>query len=145
MMFKPPFVKCLSSLLIGLAPAWAPAASLEDAKGLWLTAEKDAVLEFKPCANKASALCGHIAWDKDAGNSSNNCGMQIAQLERYADDGWRDGWVYDPRDRKKYKGVIRVKGGELHIRAFVGAEILGQTEQMTRVTALPASPVCKKS
>jgi uncharacterized protein (DUF2147 family) len=71
--------------------------------------------------------------------------MQIAQLERFDKEAWRDGWLYDPRDKKKYKGVLRVKEGELHMRAFVGTEVLGQTEQMTRVETLPSSPTCKKS
>lgn len=135
----------LSSLLIGLLSSSAQAFSPDDAKGMWLTAEKDGVIEFMPCANKPSALCGHVVWDKDAGSPNDTCGLQIAQLERFEKDGWRDGWLYDPRDKKKYKGVVRVKEGELHMRAFVGAEILGQTEQMVRVSTLPLSPVCKKS
>jgi uncharacterized protein (DUF2147 family) len=131
--------------LIGLLASTAQASSPDDAKGLWLTAEKDGVIEFQPCTKKPSALCGHVVWDKDAGAPNDTCGLQIAQLERFEKDGWRDGWLYDPRDKKKYKGVVRVKEGELHMRAFVGAEILGQTEQMVRVTTLPLSPVCKKS
>jgi uncharacterized protein (DUF2147 family) len=121
----------------------AAAAGPDDAKGLWQTAEKDAVIEFKPCADRPAALCGRIVWDKDAGTPADTCGVLIAQLERYDNDAWRDGWVYDPRDKKKYKGVLRVKSGDLHIRAFVGVEVLGQTEQLKRVAALPDTPVCK--
>lgn len=135
-------------LLLALAAAAAAAgpavaASPDDARGLWLTAEKDAVIEFKSCADRASALCGTIVWDKDAGTPVDTCGVRIAQLERYENEAWRDGWVYDPRDKKKYKGAVRVKEGVLNVRAFIGAEILGQTEQMTRVQALPATPQCK--
>lgn len=130
---------CLSALALPAVLAAGP----EDAKGLWLTAEKDAVIEFKPCADKASALCGHIVWDKDAGTPADTCGVRIAQLDRYDNEAWRDGWVYDPRDKKKYKGALRVKQEVLHIRAFIGAEILGQTEQLSRVQALPAVPACK--
>lgn len=133
---------CAAALLMA-GPARA--AGPDDAKGLWLTAEKDAVLEFKPCAAKPSALCGVIVWDKDAGTPKEGCGLQIAQLERFDKEAWREGWVFDPRDNKKYKGVLRVRDGDLHIRAFVGAEVLGQTEQLTRVSALPEAPVCKKS
>ncbi|HEY8880364.1 MAG TPA: DUF2147 domain-containing protein [Roseateles sp.] len=130
--------------LLALGPALpAFAAGQEDAKGLWLTAEKDAVIEFKACADKPAALCGHIVWDKDAGKSNDTCGVQIARLERYENEAWRDGWVFDPRDGKKYKGALRVKSGDVHLRAYVGTEILGQTEQLKRVPALPASPVCK--
>ena len=38
---------------------------------------------------------------------------------------------------------MRTKGGDLYIRAFVGVEVLGQTEQLKRVTAVPATPACK--
>lgn len=124
-------------------PGLSLAAGPDDAKGLWLSADGGAVIEFKPCADKPGALCGRIVWDKDAGKANDTCGIQIAQLERYDNEAWREGWVYDPRDRKKYKGALRVKEGDLFVRAFIGTEILGQTEQMKRVAALPASPVCK--
>jgi len=119
------------------------AAGPEDAKGLWLTAEQDAVIAFMPCADRAAALCGTIVWDKDAGTPTDTCGLRIAQLERHDGEAWRDGWVYDPRDKKKYKGAIRVKGGQLNIRAYIGTEILGQTEILTRVQSLPPTPSCK--
>ncbi len=134
-----------ATLLAGLLSAPAAAAGPDDAKGRWLTAEKDGVIEFRPCDDKPTTLCGRIVWDKDAGGSKDNCGLLIAQFNRYEGDGWREGWVFDPRDNKKYKGVLRVKGGDVHLRAFVGSEVLGQTEQMTRVDALPASPTCSKS
>ncbi len=136
-----PLLRAAFVLATLVPPAWA--AGPDEAKGLWMGAEKDAVVEFKPCADAATALCGHIVWDKDAGQAKDTCGVQIARLEHYQNDAWRDGWVYDPRDGKKYKGALRVKSGELHIRAFLGTEILGQTEQLQRVAALPAAPVCK--
>jgi len=138
--------RAMLSLFPLLTLAWlAPAhAGQDDAKGLWLSADKAAVIEFKPCADSSGALCGTIVWDKDAGTPADTCGIRIAQLERYENDAWRDGWVYDPRDKKKYKGTVRVKGGDLFVRAFVGVEVLGQTEQLTRVTALPAAPACKR-
>lgn len=121
----------------------ALAAGAEEAQGLWLTAAQDAVLEFKPCADQPAALCGRIVWDKDAGTPADTCGIQVARLARFDNGAWRDGWAYDPRDKKKYKSVVRVKDGDLFIRAFIGVEILGQTEQLKRVSALPATPVCK--
>lgn len=139
-------MKLIHSTVYALAASAAiqvHAASPTDVQGLWLTAAKDAVIDFAPCADKTGALCGRIVWDKDAGTATDTCGVVIAQLDRYDDGAWRDGWVYDPRDKKKYKGVVRVKSGELHIRAYVGVEILGQTEQLTRVATLPTTPTCK--
>ncbi len=120
----------------------AQATGPEDAKGLWVTAAHDAVLQFAPCVERADALCGTVVWDKDAGSQTDTCGVRIAQLNRYDNRAWRDGWVYDPRDGKKYKGAVRTKGDELRIRAFIGVEILGQTETLTRVSTTPATPVC---
>jgi uncharacterized protein (DUF2147 family) len=133
----------LATLAVSCA-GQAFAATSDEAKGLWLSADKDAVIEFKACADRADALCGRIVWDKDAGTPADTCGVQIAQLNHYENDAWRDGWVYDPRDKKNYKGVIRVKGGVLKVRAFIGVEVLGETEEMTRTAAIPSTPVCKK-
>lgn len=139
-------MKTLIRLLAFLG--WSLAASAQTAgpdgaKGLWMTGERDAVIRFAPCTDVPTALCGTIVWDKDAGTPASTCNVRIAQLARYADDAWRDGWVFDPRENKKYKGAVRAKGDELRIRAFVGVEVLGQTEQLQRVAALPAAPVCE--
>lgn len=132
----------LAAIVAVLSAGPARAAMPDDAKGRWLTAEKDGVIEFKPCDDRPAALCGRIVWDKDAGGPKDSCGLLIAQFQRFDADAWRDGWVFDPRDNKKYKGVLRVKEGDIHLRAYVGSEVLGQTEQMTRVEQLPATPAC---
>jgi len=121
------------------------AASADDAKGLWVTAQKDAVIEFKICSDRPGALCGQIVWDKDAGTPADTCGVRIAQLDKYNQDkdAWRDGWIYDPRDKKTYKGVIRVKDKTLNMRAYIGVEVLGETEELIRVDSMPAHPTCK--
>jgi uncharacterized protein (DUF2147 family) len=121
----------------------AVASGAEDATGLWMTSVKDAVIEFKPCAERPDALCGRIVWDKDAGTPLGNCGLQIAQLNRYENDAWRNGWIYDPRDKKNYKGVIRVKDRIMTMRAFIGVEVLGESEELMRTDSLPSTPVCK--
>lgn len=121
----------------------AQAAGPDDAKGLWITPEKDAVIRFAPCADAPGALCGTIVWDKDAGTPASTCNVRVAQLGRYEKEAWREGWVYDPRENKKYKGVVRANADELRIRAFVGVEVLGQTEQLKRVPALPVAPSCE--
>lgn len=142
--------RIVKTLVPLLSAAWllaalpVAAAGPDAAKGLWMTAQNDAVIAFAPCADAATALCGRIVWDKDAGTPADTCGTLIARLERHADGAWRDGWVHDPRTGKNYKGAVRVKSGELHIRAFIGAEVLGQTEILKAVTALPAAPVCAR-
>ncbi len=112
-----------------------------DAKGLWLSADKGAVIEFKDCSDPAGALCATIVWDKDAGTPLDTCGLMIAKLKKYDDEAWRDGWVHDPRTKKNYKATVRVNKDTLALRAYIGAEILGETEEMSRVATLPAG--CK--
>jgi uncharacterized protein (DUF2147 family) len=126
-------------VLVYLLTIFSPvfAGMVDDAKGLWLTAEKDAVIEFNACPERSDSLCGRIVWAIDGGTPTDSCGIQIAQLNSYAKNAWRDGWVYDPRSQKNYKATIRVKGETLKIRAFIGAEILGETELLTRTHSLP--------
>jgi uncharacterized protein (DUF2147 family) len=115
--------------------------SPEQAKGLWLSGDKAAVIEFAPCLDAKTALCGIIVWDKDAGTPKDDCGLMVAKLKEWNDEAWRNGWVHDPRSNKNYKAVVRVKNDVLHMRAFIGTELLGETEEMTRVTSIPAG--CK--
>lgn len=55
-----------AALLLPLAVCWvksAGAATPDEAKDLWPTAEKDAVIDFKDCAGRSGSLCGGIVWD----------------------------------------------------------------------------------
>ena len=125
------------ALLLAPAPG-ALAASPQDAQGLWLSGDKAAVIQFAPCdAGGTAALCGRIVWDKDAGTPQDACGVQIAQLRQWDGSAWRNGWVHDPRTGKNYKGALRVKGDTLALRAYIGTEMLGETEEMARVATLP--------
>jgi uncharacterized protein (DUF2147 family) len=133
----------LTSLLALTTSTCARAASPDDVKGLWPSSDGDAVIEFEPCPEAQTALCGTIVWDKDAGTSADSCGIRIAKLQTYDDGAWRNGWVYDPRNNKHYKGAVRADGETIAIRAFIGTEILGETETLSRVHTLPATPVCK--
>ncbi|KTC24146.1 hypothetical protein AO391_13955 [Pseudomonas marginalis ICMP 9505] len=130
------------SLALACSSIGYAAAGPQEAKGLWLTSEKDAVVKVDDCVDKPGALCGKVVWVKDMASTTSDCGVQIMQLDRFDQEAWRDGWVFDPRDHKKYKGVVRVKEGLLNVRAFVGTEILGKTEQLERVASLPPAPVC---
>lgn len=118
--------------------AVAQAATPTDAKGLWRSADQRAVIAFAPCKDNAAHLCGTIAWDADVGTPADTCGVVIARLKRFEDEAWRDGWAYDPRSKKHYKAVLRVQGDTLKLRAFIGTELLGDTEEMKRVSSLPA-------
>ncbi|MDE2429509.1 MAG: DUF2147 domain-containing protein [Burkholderiales bacterium] len=139
------FLSISSMLLAGMHAQNCWAKSQTDAQGFWLSADKAAVIEFKECTDAAGSICGKIVWDKDAGTSKDACGVLIAKLARYDNDAWKNGWVFDPRTGKYYKGTVRVKGEKneiLAMRAFIGTELLGETEEMTRVSSV--QPGCKK-
>lgn len=145
MMMRLPIVGLVTAVTALLTGSAACAAQTppgpSDAKGLWLSADKGAVIEFKDCTDPAGALCATIVWDKDAGTPLDTCGLMIAKLKKYDDEAWRDGWVHDPRTKKNYKATVRVNKDTLSLRAYIGAEILGETEEMSRVATLPAG--CK--
>ena len=129
-----------TALLCSLALS-THASQGDAAKGLWLSGDKAAVIEFKDCPDAAGSLCGVIVWDKDAGTAADACGTTIAKLKRFDGEAWRDGWAYDPRTKKYYKASLRTEKDSLLLRAFIGVEILGETEEMTKVASLPAG--CK--
>ena len=136
---------CTALTLTSVSTLTWSAPTPNDAKGLWLSGDKGAVIEFKDCPDAAGSLCATIVWDKDAGTPLDTCGLLISKLKRYDDEAWRDGWVFDPRSKKHYKAAVRVnkdsKPETLLMRAYIGTEILGETEEMTRVSSLPAG--CK--
>lgn len=131
----------LATICLLLSSQVQAATNAEQAKGLWLSADKAAVIEFAACSDLPSALCGKIVWDKEAGTANDDCGLLVAKLKDWNDEAWRNGWIFDPRSKKNYKGVIRIKDNVMHMRAFIGTELLGETEEMTRVTSIP--PGCK--
>ncbi|WP_374255719.1 DUF2147 domain-containing protein [Aquabacterium sp.] len=127
--------------LIGMVATAHAAIPGDEAKGLWLSGDKAAIIEFKECSDVAGALCGTIVWDKDAGTPADACGTTIAKLKRYDGEAWREGWAFDPRTKKYYKATVRTEKSSLLLRAFVGVELLGETEEMTRASSIPAG--CK--
>ena len=70
-----------AALVAALAAAPALAAGPDDAKGLWMTAEKDGVMRFASCPDKAGALCGTLVWEDDAGTPGDHCGVRIVELD----------------------------------------------------------------
>jgi len=126
----------------------APSVVLaEDAVGLWETGESH--MEIYECGDR---ICGRIAalddpLDEDGNErlDKNNpdpalrsrpiIGMDIiVGLVRTGKKKWEDGTIYDPRDGKTYKCVIKLKrDGSLKVRGYIGTPLLGKTVVWTRV------------
>jgi uncharacterized protein (DUF2147 family) len=111
----------------------APAQAAEPVTGRWTTAEKDAVVLVAPCGK---ALCGTIERfivappqgldQRDVNNPDPALRKRrllgLPVLSGFAADGevWR-GRIYDPKNGKSYRSVIRRTGpGTLEVKGCVG-------------------------
>ena len=127
--------------------AVATSALAEDIVGLWDAGESH--VEIYSCGE---LLCGRIAkldepLDEDGKEKldTNNpetalrsrtlLGMDlIAGFSRAGKRKWEDGTIYDPRDGKTYKCVMKLqRDGTLKVRGYVGVPLLGKTVVWTRV------------
>ena len=138
----------LSRLVIGAVLVHAASAAFaEDILGLWDTGESR--VEIYACGD---LLCGRIAeldepLDKNgkpkldtenpdvALRSRPILGMDlISGFSRAGKRKWEDGTIYDPRDGKTYKCVMKLKrDGTLKVRGYVGVSLFGKTVEWTRV------------
>lgn len=125
----------------------AAAARAETPLGVWDAGESH--IEIYHCDE---LLCGRIVAldepldeDGNAELDDNNpdpalrnrpiLGMDlIAGFSRKSDRRWVKGTIYDPRDGKTYKCVMKLqRDGTLKVRGYVGIPLLGKTVEWTRV------------
>jgi len=116
-----------------LVTAAIPALASEPVTGRWVTAEKDGVILIAPCGK---SLCGTIDRflvpppqgldQRDINNPDAKLrtrkllGMPI--LSGFTADGdvWR-GRIYDPKNGKSYRSIIRRKGANvLEVKGCIG-------------------------
>jgi uncharacterized protein (DUF2147 family) len=137
-------------LIAGLAATAQAQESADDFVGFWKTAQGDGIVQLERCPMykfaPPTALCGTIVWDAEVNNphrtSPLDCNRKVFEATRYEAGVWKGGWAFDTRARKFYSVKLRMKGGDLSVRAFVGSEMNGQTETFTRVEAVP--PGCEQ-
>ena len=140
--------QALSRLVVAAVLAVATTSAFaEDILGLWDAGESN--VEIYSCGD---LLCGRIAEldepldeDGNAKLDKNNpdpalqsrplLGMDlIAGFSRAGKRKWEDGTIYDPRDGKTYKCVMKLqRDGTLKVRGYVGVPLLGKTVVWTRV------------
>ena len=142
----PAISKLAFAAALGMVAAVSAFAE-EDIRGLWETGESH--VEIYSCGE---LLCGRIEeldepLDEDGKPKldKNNpepslqsrpiLGMDlIAGFSRSGKRKWEDGTIYDPRDGKTYKCVIKLqRNGSLKVRGYVGVPLLGKTVVWTRV------------
>lgn len=137
-----------------LAVGWSGAVLAEppqrawDFTGLWESADKNSVVSAHRCGLADQSLCLRIAWIPDPGWDTENrqrqlrirplCQLEIARYERFDDDKWQQGSVYDPVGGRNYDSSLRLRDGRLMLRAFIKTELFGETEVFSRIAAIPA-------
>ena len=128
-MTKGTLLLALGALIV----AASPALGSEPVTGRWVTAEKDGVILIAPCGK---SLCGTIDRflvpppqgldQRDVNNPDAKLrtrkllGMPI--LSGFTADGdvWR-GRIYDPKNGKSYRSIIRRKGANvLEVKGCIG-------------------------
>lgn len=139
---------CTAAMLAaaGMAgPAWAQEGA-DEFVGYWKTAEGDGIVQLKRCPlfknAPPTALCGVVVWDAEVSNptrkSALDCNRKVFEASKFDGTAWSEGWAFDTRKRKFYSAKLRLKGGYLHMRAYVGTEVNGETEIFTRVAEVPS-------
>ncbi len=138
-------------LWIGCALAvWATgptalASSPHDVFGLFLTEERNSVIEVAPCGD---SVCGKVVWlNPDALNEGetpeqarSKAGEKIlglSMLQGFARTGsdWRNGTIYDPGKDKTYASRLkRQADGTLEVKGCIA--FLCQTQIWTAVASL---------
>lgn len=109
-----------------------PAQAAVSVSGLWLTTEKDSVVEIAPCG---AALCGRIVRilkpnpngpPRDTNNPNPALRAQpiqgLAILTGFKDAGknW-EGTAYDPRAGKAYRSYLTLlRDGTLEVKGCIG-------------------------
>jgi uncharacterized protein (DUF2147 family) len=135
----------LGSAILLCWPTFAIDAS-DDVRGLWLTEERDGVVELRPCGAR---LCAHLYAFNDPNVPANAtdqrnerielrtrpiCNLQImGELQRQPDNSWANGWVYDPKVGKSYSVELRLKDSKtLLVHGYLGFKLAGKTATWTR-------------
>ena len=137
-MIKPVISAVFAATLMAIsAPAFADAP----VEGRWVTEDKDAIVEIKPCG---SSICGRIVKflkrpptenPKDTKNPEvslrNRPIMGLAVLSGFRpddDDGQYKGKIYDPKSGKTYKSYLsKRRNGTLKVQGCVSVFCKTQT------------------
>jgi uncharacterized protein (DUF2147 family) len=152
-------VRAVHSALFALAALTAitfAANASDEVTGLWLTDERDGIVEIRPCGG---LLCGRIQTIlktygqkpplRDVLNEDPKlrsrpiCDLPIlGKLQRLSANTWGNGWVYDPKRGKTFDvDLTLAQPNVLSVRGYLGVRMLGQTVVWTR--AQPGAAKCK--
>ena len=120
-------------LAIGMIASMALAEPMTSPLGTWSTENGHGVVAIVPCGD---ALCGRIVgidrkptepMPTDV-HGRPQCGLTIITNQKPKADGTWVGQITDPRDGSTWQAMLRLDGGNLHLRGFIGIPLLGSTQ-----------------
>ena len=141
-------------LYAALAVAGSAAAGAADVRGLWLTENRDGLVEIAACDEAPAELCGRLVWIEEPVDAAGRLdlddknpepalrerpilGLRILEGFDAQPDGdgvFEGGTIYDPENGKSYRCKMTPKGADvLAIRGFIGISLLGRTTEWRRV------------
>ncbi len=130
-----------SALFVLAALAAAGPASAAGPEGLWLTQDRDGVIEVRPCDN---GLCGRIAGMREPVHPDGSipadpqghpmCGLTILHAVADGPGHW-SGEITDPTDGSNWNCTLHLDAtGNLKLRGYLLVPLLGQTQTWTPFT-----------
>lgn len=106
----------------------------QEPSGVWLTQDKDAKIEIYKTSS--GSYEGKIIWVKsNKPEAQKKVGVKILSTFKKKDGKtYESGTIFHPDQNKNYSGIITMKSKDiLHLRGYIGAPLLGQTQTWTRV------------
>jgi uncharacterized protein (DUF2147 family) len=134
-------------MLTAMIPAFSlvhAAAEGDRLIGIWITPEKDRIRIYrtgdryygKPIAHPGQSRRLDVNNPEPRLRNRSLADVMILENFIYDNDKWSDGTVYDPKNGKTYRCVIRFRGDrEIMIRGYVGIPLFGRSEVWKRVDA----------
>lgn len=133
-------------LLVALVFPTQAASDGDRLLGIWITPEKDSIQIYKtgehyfgrPSVQPGQAQRLDVNNPDPTKRGRSLADVLILENFVYEDGEWSRGKIYDPKNGKTYRCVIRLKGeNEIVIRGYVGISLFGRSETWTRAGKSP--------
>ena len=142
-----PYRTCVPLALCAMLAAANARAQGASILGYWRE-PKGAIMRIAPCGTKVCVRIVTPAPGDGAKTDTHNpdpglrarpiCGLRIGYGFTETDPRHgEDGHLYDPRSGHTYSGSMRLSGGDLRLRGYIGFKLFGRTETWTRVPRPP--------
>ena len=123
------------ALLVAFAilAASAPPAIASELTGIWMRDDGSAKLRFSACGG--GALCGFLAWKKEAGGAAKIGQRLFTDMRPSGGDTWA-GSAFNPEDGKRYMAKLTVSGDHLVTAGCVFGGLICKSFNWTRTRAV---------